>query len=82
MSAGSVVTGMPSSLVVATIASRSATVSSEHTASVRNGVVAFAVHSCNVWDSSDNEGHKTRMHPAPRRSANPRETRVLPVHTP
>ena len=79
MSVGWVVTGIPSSVVEATTASRSATVSSEHTAKGVNPVDVFANHSRNVWDNRDNDGSNTNVRVASSRSITNRAASVLPV---
>ena len=81
MSAGSVVTGTPSSLVWATAASSSdrPTVSSEQTGSASNGTFALTRQTCIVCFSSDSDGTRTSVRSASSFSLMNRDVRVFPV---
>jgi hypothetical protein len=73
------VTGKPRSLVVATTASGSATVSSEHTGRKSNPFLELAVHSRSVWANSDSDGTSISVRSASSFSWMNNAVRVLPV---
>ena len=80
ISTGSVVTGIPSSLVWATASSSLwFTVSSEQTGSASNGTLAWVLQTCIVCFSSDSDGSSTSVRSASSFSLMNNDVRVLPV---